>query len=392
MEPCYKQLRGVIFMLKIKNIIKGQRSAVLLFGTLLTMNVFAEDPGLPLHGFADAGGGFSGKNTPSNQKINGFKIGTVDFYLSPEFDDGVKSLIEIAFEPNHETGEIGVDVERLQVGYTFNDHLTLWAGRFHTPYGVWNTSYHHGSQLQTSIYRPKFLDFEDNGGIIPAHSVGLWGKGQFKLDKSKISYNVYVVNGSRIILNTGSAPGTLDMNNYRNDKSHYMVGGSLSYDFLGGAVEGLGLGVHGFSTDIGSYTKNDYSVPATNATKVLMLGGFVHYEQHGIEFLTEYYGFSDKNANGSSATAIKSNAMFTQVGYNATESLTPFVRYEKTALNNHDSYFADQASGQTYNRYALGLRKDVNPKAAFKLEWMQTPHDGTNKKYDIFQYNYAFRF
>ena len=381
-------------MSRIKRFIKSQQPAVLLVGALLSMNVMAEDAGLPLHGFADAGGGFSGKDTPSDQKINGFKIGTIDFYLSPEFDDGVKSLMEIAFEPNHETGEIGVDVERLQVGYTFNDYFTLWAGRFHTPYGVWNTSYHHGSQLQTTIYRPKFLDFEDSGGIVPAHSVGLWGKGQFKLDKSKISYNVYVANGSRVLLDSATAgsTGTMDMNNYRNDKSHYQVGGSLAYDFQAGAMEGLEVGVHGLSSVVGSYTTNDYSVDSRNATKILMMGGFIHYEQHGIEFLSEYYGFSDKDAKVASPKTYKSNAQFAQLGYNLTESITPFVRYEKTVLNQNDMYFAEQASGQSYTRYAFGLRKDINPKSAFKLEYMKTPHDGTNKKYDIFTYNYAIRF
>ena len=360
---------------------------------MAAIGLHAEEAGLPLHGFTDAGGGFSSRDTPDNQKINGFKIGTIDFYLSPEFDDGVKALMEIAFEPAHSTGEIVIDVERLQVGYTFNDYLTLWAGRFHTPFGAFNTAYHHGSQFQTSIYRPKFIDFEDAGGILPVHSVGLWGKGQLRLDNRKIAYNVYAANGSKILLDSSESPGKLDMNNYRNDKSHYMIGGSVAYDIMAGAMEGLEVGAHGFSSDVGSYTKDDYSVASTNASRVNMYGGFLHYDQHKVEFLAEYYGFSDKNQKVANSKSIKSNAQFTQLGYNVTDIFTGYGRFEKTALNQNDLYFKDQVSGRSYTRYAVGIKKDINPRAAFKLEWITTPHDGgATGKYNIFQYNYAIRF
>lgn len=364
----------------------------LIVGTSAS-SVMAEDVGLALHGFGDAGGGFSSHETPAEQKVKGFKIGTVDFYLNPEFEDKVKSLIEIAFEPNHGNGSIGMDVERLQVGYTVSNYLTLWVGRFHTPFGYWNNAFHHGSQLQTSVYRPKFLDFEDSGGILPDHTVGLWGKGGVKLDTDKINYNVYVGNGSRIIFdNNTTNPGTLDMNNFRNDKNHYMIGVSLSYAVQNGLFDGLELGGHGFSTDINSYTADDYSVSATNSTRVNMTGGFFHYDNHNFEIIAEYYGFSNKNLKVAGATSVKSNAEFAQLGYSIQELFTPYVRVEKSSLSDHDNYFTDQKSGKSYTRYSVGFKKDINPKAAFKAEFARTTKDGTNPKYNLFQYSYAIRF
>ena len=47
-----------------------------------------------------------------------------------------------------------VDIERLWVGYTFDDLLIARAGRFHTALGYWNTEYHHGKHLFLSVDRP----------------------------------------------------------------------------------------------------------------------------------------------------------------------------------------------------------------------------------------------
>lgn len=65
------------------------------------------------------------------------------------------------------------ELERFQLGYQLNASRTLWLGRFHSPIGYWNSSYHHGSHLQTSIMRPALIDYEDEGGVIPSHISGL---------------------------------------------------------------------------------------------------------------------------------------------------------------------------------------------------------------------------
>ena len=124
------------------------------------------DRGIPVHGFADVGFGKASAGAGINH-ANGFAIGTLSFYLAPQFTDRTKALIELAFEGDSAEGVIATDLERLQFGYTLSDAATLWLGRFHTPFGYWNTAYHHGTQIQTSALRPRFIDFEDKGGIVP---------------------------------------------------------------------------------------------------------------------------------------------------------------------------------------------------------------------------------
>ena len=64
------------------------------------------------------------------------------------------------------------EIERLQIGWLLEPETTLWIGRYHNPLGYWNTQFHHGTYLQTSITRPGVMAFEDGGGPLVTHLVG----------------------------------------------------------------------------------------------------------------------------------------------------------------------------------------------------------------------------
>jgi hypothetical protein len=372
-----------------------------LFMTLTATNVRAQDAGLPLHGFADVTMGTSTSNSPGDERVRGFGIGTIDFYLTPEFEGNVKSLMEIALEPDLGTGAIGIDVERIQVGYTFNDYFTLWAGRYHTPVGIWNTAFHHGAQLQNSIYRPHFIDFEDKGGILPSHSVGLWGKGSMKSGFGRLKYDIYVANGSRLIPEgSGTTPHHLDPNNLRNDKDELLTGVNLSWNF-NHALDGLVLGVHGYTGRFNGVNSNAYSSDLSTymvtSTKSLMLGGYFAYDISRYDILGEFYRFANRDALTPGATDKFSSAGFVQVGVSFLDKWKAFGRWEKVVLDKTDEYFNGQANAHTNNRYALGLRYDVDAKAAVKFETLQTTASsddafGINTLYRLWQLQYAVRF
>jgi len=327
----------------------------------------SNDLGLPLHGFADVD--FRTNHTGDH----GFSIGSVDFYLTPQFGDRVKALAELIFEvgQNGTPPAVAPDLERLQIGYTFSDDFTLWAGRFHTPYGYWNTAFHHGKQLQTSIDRPRFLDFEDKGGILPAHSVGLWGNGGLKAGDGKVTYDLYIANGSRITgaTNPGiGAAGTIDPNLFKDDNHSYEYGAKLGYQF-GGALDGLVVGAHYLDMKV-----NDDFVPPLNVpfnmTDVQFYGGYGVYVTDDWEILSEYYKFNDRDLSGSTGTH-DSWAAYAQIG-RPIGQYTPYIRFERTRLDQNDNYFAWQQTGDSYRRSVLGLRYDINPKVALKAELQNT--------------------
>lgn len=330
------------------------------------------DDGVPLHGFADVGAGWNSKDDPK-----GFQVGSLDLYLSPQFGNNVKTLLELIFEFDS-AGSLATDLERVQLGYTFNDQATVWMGRFHTPYGYWNTGFHHGQQIQTALSRPKFIDFEDKGGILPAHSVGLWGTGSKKLDDGKISYDLYLANSSKIATNV------LSMNNSGTTHQSMMVGGNVGYSFSGN-LQGLKLGGHGLRGTV----LDDVAAP--NTTTLNMLGGYAFYDRDDWESIAEYYRFDNKDVSGSTGSH-KSWAAFVQLGRNF-GNWTPYGRFEKTLLDQADNYFSQQTSGASYVRPVLGIRYDLNPKAALKLQINHTRvTDRAPESYNEAQVQYAIRF
>jgi hypothetical protein len=311
--------------------------------------------GLPIHGFTDVGFASNSNRDPATADPSGFNVGSLSFYLAPHFGDRVKALVEPNFEVPPD-GSIAVDLERVQIGYTFSDTATAWTGRFHSPYGYWNTGFHHGALMQTSVLRPRFLDFEDKGGILPAHMVGLWGTGKVRAGSGKFTYDVYAGNGPKIV-DAGTGAGVLDINQAGDDNHQAMVGFNLGYEFSG-SVDGLRLAIHGLRGDVAD------NIP--NNTELNMVGGSAVYLANDWEVMGEYYGFNDKDKSGSSGTH-KSWADYLQIGKSFND-LTPYVRFERTVLSQLDNYFNLQASGQSYARQALGLRYNLSQKAALKFE------------------------
>lgn len=68
------------------------------------------------------------------------------------------------------------EVQRLQFGWRWRD-TSFWLGRFHNPIGYWNTHYHHGAYLMTTISRPGAMSYESAGGPLPTHLTGLYVEG-----------------------------------------------------------------------------------------------------------------------------------------------------------------------------------------------------------------------
>lgn len=348
-----------------------------------------DDGGLPVHGFADVGGAWSSGPDPS--RLRGFNIGTLDLYLTPQFGARVKSLVELAFEYKEDGGG-EVDLERLQLGYTLSDDLTLWAGRFHTPFGLWNTSYHHGANLQTSVTRPRFVEFEDKGGIIPAHSVGLWATGKTRLGAGKILYDAYLSNGPRI------RGRQLNFNAFTDDNSGKMLGGALGYAPVG-AWSGLTVGLHGFGSTVNAYSN---AGGLLNQTKLRMGGAFFGYDADDWEAIGEFYRFADTDT-GTGATR-SSHAGFVHIS-RTYGTLTPYLRYEQVGLDPADLYFASQQLGRSYKRIVAGARYAFDAKSSLKVELSNTaetsavqvdgagglvPFEGTRYRRAAFQYSIAF--
>jgi len=366
-----------------------------------------ESDGLQMHGFMDVGYANNTMADPVNFP-KGFFVGSLSFYLTPHFGDKVKALVEPNFEVTPD-GAVATDLERVQIGYTFSDAATGWMGRFHTPYGYWNTAFHHGAQMQTSVMRPRFLDFEDKGGILPAHMVGLWGTGKVRAGDGKFTYDIFAGNGPKIVMGQNpvdptnpsiavpQSGGILDMNQAGDDNHQAMVGINIGYEFSG-MMDGLRFAVHSMRGDViddSNGTLPPPPLPSTNnKTELNMVGGSLVYLGNEWELMTELYRFNNKDKSGNN-NQYKSSASYLQIG-RAFGSFTPYIRKEITNLDQQDNYFRMQASGQSYTRYAGGFKYDLDPKASIKIEELYSNFADepgrTAYKYHSLYIQYAIRF
>lgn len=332
------------------------------------------DSALALHGFADVGGGTRGAAHPDRK---GFMVGSLDFYLTPELGERVRSLFELNFEIEG-SGELATDLERAQLGYQIGDGATLWLGRFHTPYGYYNAAFHHGQQISMALRRPRFIQFEDQGGILPAHTVGLWFTGSRRMAGGKWTYDAFVGNAQRI------EGGAITMQQAGLLKGELTIGGNIGY-LPGGALEGLKIGASFLTANV----EDDAVTP--NSTRVLNYGLYAVYDTDHWENIVEVYHFDDRDRSGTGGTH-RSDAGFAQFAYRLNR-FSPYLRYERAALNQQDAYFAAQSSGASYHRTAIGLRFDLDVSSALKLELGRTTEtDRAEDEFGDAMMQYAIRF
>jgi hypothetical protein len=139
-----------------------------------------------------------GAPTPQAQGGNSsFALGITDLFVTSQISEHFSYLTEIGFEADQATNGIGVDLERAQVTFRPNDKFSLSAGRTHSMLGYYNTAFHHGTWFQTTIDRPRIFEFEDSGGPLPIHNVGVATMGHLPSGKLGLHWLAELGNGKQ---------------------------------------------------------------------------------------------------------------------------------------------------------------------------------------------------
>jgi hypothetical protein len=133
-----------------------------------------------------------------------FTLGQLNLFVTSDISEKFKFLSEIVFEAGPDniygvtrgvSNTFGVDVERYLLQYSYNDYFNLSVGRYHTAIGYYNTAYHHSTWFQTTTGRPFLFQFEDQGGILPIHTVGASVSGLIRSGALGLHYVAEVGNG-----------------------------------------------------------------------------------------------------------------------------------------------------------------------------------------------------
>jgi hypothetical protein len=134
-------------------------------------------PALKIRGFLDLNAGVGTAANPLMFPLNApahttFQLGQFDLFLSSKLSEKLSFTSEVVIDSGIDN-DWELDIERLQLTYRPSEYFEISGGRYHTAIGYYNTAYHHGMWFQTATGRPFMYYFEDNGGLLPVHSVGL---------------------------------------------------------------------------------------------------------------------------------------------------------------------------------------------------------------------------
>jgi len=290
-----------------------------------------------------------------------FTLGQLDLFVTSDVSEKFKFLSEIVFEggPDNiygitrgETNTFSVDVERYLIQYSHNDYFNIEAGRWHTAIGYYNTAYHHSTWFQTTTDRPFLFDFEDRGGILPIHTVGVSASGLIPSGGLGLHYVAEVGNGraSRSPLTEEPVQNVVD------DQNHKAF--NLALFARPEAIRGLQVGFSAY---------RDMLAPV-NSPKIgeTILAAHAVFIRSQFEWLNE--ALVVRHSVVGTSQVFNTPGFYSQVSKQF-GSYRPYFRYQYVNASNTEPIFPD-----VHLRHgpSVGLRYDASESVALKLQYDYT--------------------
>jgi hypothetical protein len=297
-------------------------------------------PSLQIRGFADAD--FSA--TDEKGTNSGFSLGQFDLHIASALSPKISYFAEITV--NAHPQDYTIEMERSFIRYDYNDLFKISFGRFHTPIGYWNTAFHHGAWLQTTIDRPFLVKV--GGTFTPLHFVGALAEGNIPSGGLGLGYNIGIGNGrGSLIARPGDAG---DVNNNRAWVAKLFARPAKAY--------GLEVG--------SSFYRDKITLPVGAEYREWISSTYLAWTKGAPEFLAEFENVNHRNIFTSQVA--NSDAWYAQLAYRLPwfeRSLKPYYRFEYTHMPLSEQVFAYQPQLESL----VGLRYDISSFAAFKLEY-----------------------
>ncbi len=289
-------------------------------------------------------------------------------------------LAEYVTSPDHNM------MERLQIGWLPTASSTLWLGRFHNPLGYWNTEFHHGSYLTTTISRPSVISFEEHGGnILPMHLNGLLLEGT---TASPFSYSVAMGMGPKLE-KVGLTPAkTLHPSNNHNQLS---ATARLVYKPQEDKMNELGIfAAHTRipTEDIVMYMS--MGSPLLTGITQNLVGAEVNHEFGDLRWIGEWYIVNNRLEAANTTVSHFFTSGYLQIDYSIRTNWILFGRVEDTARAKGDPYL-DLRPEFIKSRTLAGVRYAVNRNQALKFELSHSEHqDQTKSRQVAIEWSAAF--
>tara|TARA_Y100001936_G_scaffold172034_1_gene168377 strand:+ start:482 stop:1654 length:1173 start_codon:yes stop_codon:yes gene_type:complete len=334
------------------------------------------DNQLPYRGHEDfvrkAVGLFDHSDSPV--KINATIFNTSDFRVRENMgDDGFAKnqaaghfqlnilnrfsiLTELTSTRKHGSDHLSFEVERLIARLNYSDHFKLSLGRYHTPLGYWNSAFHHGGWLQTTVDRPIAMKFGSK--IVPIHFVG--GLLEGNIGSSNFSYRVGFGNARSNKINDVR-------NNFNsiNDRAAAIVGASYR-----------STGRYRFEVGTGALFNKAVTAGGIHRVDEAIFNGYFVLLNEAPEVLIEYtHSLHDSDISNGHV-----NSVYGQLAYRlpfAGSKFKPYFRVEYIDVSRNNPLLG--SSKLDYDGVLGGVRWDALQNVALKAEVRNEKYQGRER-------------
>ena len=309
-------------------------------------------PSLQIRGFGDVD--FAA--TDERGSHSGFNMGQVVLHLASPLSKKVAYFGEVSFTA--QPTAYAVDVERSIIRYDHNDYFKLSFGRYHTPINYWNTAFHHGLWLQTTISRPEMIRF--GGRFQPVHFFGMLAEGNIPSGSLGLGYEVGLGNGRAGVISRAGDFG--DVNNNRAWVARLFA---------------RPTGLQGFQFGGAIYRDKISPTPALPGDPTFgewISSAQLVWAKETPEFISEFANVHHRN--NLTGHISDSQAFYALLAYRLPwqqKKWKPYSRFEYTHIPVTEPLFSlADFRVQDLVGPTVGVRYDITDFAAFKLEYRHT--------------------
>ncbi|PYS50842.1 MAG: hypothetical protein DMG13_20135 [Acidobacteria bacterium] len=311
-----------------------------------------EGPALKIAGFSDFNFGASDQRGTRS----GFTEGQFILHLNSNLSSKVSFLGELSLSARTDAGigspaatGFNAEVERSIIRFEHNDYFKVSFGRYHTPINYWNTAFHHGQWLQTTVSRPEMVQF--GGRFIPVHFIGTLVEGAVAARGLNFNYNTGLGNGRGSVISRGGDAG--DNNNSR----AWLVNMFIKPDRL-------------YGLQVGGSAYRDKVTTGGQDFREWITSAHIVWSRETPEVIAEFANVNHENLRAPS-TKSNSQAYYVQTGYRLPifdKRWKPYYRFEYIHIPRSDAVFQNEQIPNLAGSVA-GLRYDISSFAALKFEY-----------------------
>jgi hypothetical protein len=301
---------------------------------------------------------YSDVNFVANEREHpAFKIGAVDFLITGDLSEDFSVVSENVLQIFGETGT-AFDLDRIYLEWHPKPWFKLRAGRDHLMFGRYLQTYPHVLLSQLATARPAVVAFEDEGGFLAAHQIGIEVLGEVPLGAElDLRYGLGIGNGRGQF--TGDVLSTRDRNAFKSLVAQ--VG------LLPRSLPGFEIGVSGYIDRIPpGFTDPSGRVLLPEAVDEQIIGAHALYTSDTVEALAEGYYMLHRGRT----TGLGSHLMggFAQLGVSF-ERWTPYARVEGADRSVGDNFFNLSGVVTRLVELRTGLRYGLTEHSVLKLEY-----------------------